>query len=116
VVAGVFNDVMTRTLIVKRPQGLSGYQNLLWRESHRRLEQGVDSGWWREDYVWGGTKSDSRIVHGVPGTGFLELAFHFPVDRTAYSELVSKPYYALVTMDKSQRRFIGVRFLHRDGS
>lgn len=113
VTAGVTNDVATRTLIVKRPQGLSGYQNLLWREAHQALEQGADSGWWREDYVWGGTKADSRIVHGVPGSGFLELGFHFPVGKTAYAEIVSKPYYALVTMDKSLRRFLGVKFLHR---
>jgi hypothetical protein len=113
VAAGVYNDVMTRTLIVKRPQGLSGYQNLLWRESHQALQQGIDTGWWTEDYVWGGTTQDSRIVHGVPGTESLSLAFHFPTDRTAYSGIVSKPYYALVTMDKSQRRFIGVKFLNK---
>jgi hypothetical protein len=111
----VFNDVMTRTLIVRRPENASGYQKLLWRESRRALEQAVDGGW-QSDHptVWAATKGDSHIASGAPGPDFLSLAFHFPPGRQAYAALVSKPgLYALVTADRNLRRFLGVKFLHR---
>jgi hypothetical protein len=114
IVAPVFNDVMTRTLIVGRPEGASGYDKLLWRESHRALEQAVDSGWQGHDFLWGGAFGDRQIVHGSPGPDFLSLAFHFPTGVEVYRQLVSKPgLYALVTADRNLRRFMAVKFLHR---
>jgi hypothetical protein len=75
----------------------------------------VDSGWRTADpFVWAGAFGDRAIVHGHPGDGFLELAFHFPKGVEAYSRLVGKPgLYALVTADRNLRRFLGCQFLHR---
>jgi hypothetical protein len=58
----VINDFMTRTLVVRRPEQASGFEKLLWRESHRALELAVDRGW-QTDHptVWAGTKGDSIL-------------------------------------------------------
>ncbi len=110
----VFNDVATRSLVVRRPETAGGYEKLLWREAHAALVAAVESGWRGEHpFVWGSGLGNREIVHGLPGEN-LTLTFHFPVGVAAYASLVGKPgLAAIVTLDRSLRRFLGCQFRHR---
>ena len=73
----VTNDVVSRTLIVRRPETASGYGKLLWREAHQALVSAAESGWrTAHPYVWGGALGNRQIVHGQPGD-YLTLLFCF---------------------------------------
>jgi hypothetical protein len=62
--------------------------------------------------VWADVPGGRRVVHGLPADGGM-LGFHFPPGTAGYAELVSKPsLWAIVTMDISTRRILGVRFLN----
>jgi hypothetical protein len=109
----VTNDVAARTLVVSRPENLSGYHRLQWRTAHEALVRAEQSGWssdYRFLYAHGVGQRD--IAHGLPGDG-LTLLFHFPVGKDAYRELVSQPgLSAFVTVDKSSGQFTACRFRH----
>jgi hypothetical protein len=111
-------DSAARTLIVSRPENLSGYQKVQWRIAHEALQRAEQSGWGSaHPFLYAHSVGQRDIAHGLPGGG-LTLLFHFPVGVAVYGELVSQPgLRALVTVDKSRGRFTGVRFLHgRKGS
>jgi hypothetical protein len=122
ITGAVENDVATRTLIVRRPKEIGGSQSLLWREAHQALQRARDRGWqatnlpvWevnRDLILYCDTPGHSKVVHATPGEN-LSLLFHFPTGVTAYSELVSKPMWAIVVADADTRRFLSVKFLHK---
>jgi hypothetical protein len=112
VAAPVTNDVMSRTLIVRRPRDAGGYQKLLWREAHEALRQSEEAGWPLSGAPWlsaaGAGQRD--IARGLTGPN-LALHFHFPVGVAAYYDLVSRPVLrAYVTVDKNTGFFTGVTF------
>ena len=114
----VRNDVGARTLVVSRPENLSGYQKVSWRTAHENLARAEQSGWsFDYSYLFAHGVGKSDIAHGLPGDR-LTLLFHFPPGVDAYRELVSQPgLRALVTVDKSTGRFMRVKFIHgRKGS
>ena len=114
----VRNDVGARTLVVSRPENLSGHQKLWWREAHGALVRAERSGWSSDHpYLFAHGAGQRDITHGVPGDR-LTLLFHFPAGKDAYVKLVSQPgLSAFVTVDRSSGWFMGVRFRHgRKGS
>jgi hypothetical protein len=121
----VSNDVATRTLIVSRPDHISGYEAFSWRQAHEQLVNADERAWnntyreWLRDNVpglWCSTPEKRNVVKGTPGPN-LELHFHFPAGTEAgkvYTELVSRPRSgALVTVDRGTLYFLGVKFFHR---
>jgi hypothetical protein len=110
----VYNDVMTRTLEVSRPQNLSGYQKLSWRTAHEALVRAEQYGWRSPaaPFLWANGVGQTDIAHGLPGDN-LKLLFHFPIGKDAYRQLVSQPgLAAFVSIDKSTGWFMSVRFRH----
>ena len=120
----VTNDVAARTLVVRRPSHISGYEAFSWRQAHEQLVNADERAWnntyqeWVRDNVpslWCSTPGQRNVVKGTPGPN-LELHFHFPAGTDAgkvYTELVSKPNLAaLVTVDRGTLYFLGVKFLH----
>jgi hypothetical protein len=122
--APVENDFYARTLIVSRPRDASGYQSLLWRESHQALLLADRRGatnlppWAINTFptVWASTDGSYQFAFATPGDG-LTLRFTFNPGTPAskiYGELVSKPgLYAFVTVDRSSHRFLSVKFRHK---
>jgi hypothetical protein len=112
----VTNDVLARTLVVRRPESLSGYQLLLWREAHGALARAEEIGWANHHIVWASGAGQFDVAHALPGDN-LTFLFHFPVGNDAYRALVSKPFLAaIVTIDADTHRFMAVRFVHRSGT
>jgi hypothetical protein len=111
-------DNFQRNLIVSRPENLSGYQRLWWREAHGALVKAEQGGWSSaHPFLWAHSAEQRDIAHGLPVDN-LGLAFHFPVGVDAYRELVSQPgLRAFVTVDKSTGWFTSVKLFHgRNGS
>jgi hypothetical protein len=113
--ATVINDPAARTLTVKLGENASGYQKLQFREAWWGLVSAVQSGWiTATPTVWAHGVGERDIAFAVPDPDRPMLLFHFVVGKTAYGELVSRPRLAaVVSVDRSTGRFIGVRFLHR---
>jgi hypothetical protein len=111
--AAVFNDVPSRTLVVRLSESAGGYEKRLWRESHGALVTAEASGWRTGGTVYASAPGAFQVAHAAPGD-YGQLLFRFPPGVTAYAELVSKPnLYAVVGMDRSTNRFINVKFRHR---
>lgn len=120
----VENDISNRTLIVRRPKHMSGYEAFSWRQAHEALVNAEERGWpditvFRLDRVpilWCSTPDNRNVVKGTPGPN-LTLLFHFLAGTEAgkvYTELVSRPGLgALVTVDRGSLHFLGVKFLNR---
>jgi hypothetical protein len=109
VTCAVSNDVVSRTLVVRLPETEVGYGRLLWREAYAALKRDDEVG--RSDLYASALGAD-RLAYAVPGD-LQTLKFHFPPGVTAYSKLISKPVYAIVTIDRGTSRFRTVRFLNR---
>jgi hypothetical protein len=63
--------------------------------------------------VYVSTPTASDVAHAVPGD-YQMLLVRFPAGVSAFTELVGKPgLTALVSIDRSAGRFMGVKFLHR---
>jgi hypothetical protein len=115
----VRNDVGTRTLVVSRPENLSGYQKVAWRTAHEALVKAEQNGWYTATgrpslvpYLFAHGAGQTDIAHGLPGDK-LTLLFHFPAGVEVYTKLVSQPgLRALVTVDKSSGWFTRVKFIH----
>ena len=114
ITAAVTNDFASRSLFVRLPDSEIGYPRLLWREAFAAYSRAEESGW------RGGVSplyasalgAGDRLAYPVPGD-LQMLKFHFPPGNTAYGPLISKPLYAIVTIDRGLSRFLNVRFLHR---
>jgi hypothetical protein len=114
--ASVYNDVPSRTLVVRLSENAGGFEKRLWREAHGALTRAEQSGWRNGGTLWASAPGAFQVAHAAPGD-YGQLLFHFPVGSlgsSAYQSLVSKPgLYAVVGMDRSTSRFINVRFKHR---
>jgi hypothetical protein len=120
----VSNDVATRTLVVSRPNHISGYEAFSWRQAHEQLvnaDERVRNNTYQEWLhdtarpLLCSTPGKRNVVKGTPGPN-LELHFHFPAGTEAgkvYTELVSKPLSVIVTVDRGTLYFLGVAFRHR---
>jgi hypothetical protein len=114
--AVVITDVLARSVAVRLPETAVGGSRMWWRTAHTALRGAVENGWANHPYVWASTPSVSDVVHVQPAD-FSMLKATFPVGTAGFSELVSQPVYALVTIDRNKGRFTRVKFLHgRAGS
>jgi hypothetical protein len=110
--AAVYNDVPSRTLMVRLSESAGGYEQSLWREAHGALSREHDRGT-AASTVWVSVPGGRNVVYAEPGD-YGVLLCHFPVGKAGYAAAVDKPnLYALVTLDRSSARFLAVRFLHR---
>jgi hypothetical protein len=109
----VTNNVMTRTLVVSRPDTLGGYERHSWRVAHEQLVRAERAGWDSNvPTLWASGSGETDIAWGLPGDN-LTLLFHFPAGREVYTKLVSRPGLTCwVMVDRSSQRFTGVRFRH----
>jgi hypothetical protein len=110
----VRNDPGSRTLTVSRPQNLSGYQRLAWREAWNALSAAEQAGWPAAGppLLWASGAGESDIAHGIPADN-LGISFFFPPGKEAYRKLVEKPgLTAWVVADRSTGFFTGVKFRH----
>jgi hypothetical protein len=109
----VTNNVMTRTLVVSRPDTLGGYEKLSWRTAHEKLVKAERDGWGSATpTVWAHGAGETNIAWGLPGDN-LTLSFHFPTGREVYTKLVSQPgLTCFVLVDRGSGLFTGVRFRH----
>jgi hypothetical protein len=109
----VTNNVMTRTLVVSRPDTLGGYERHSWRRAHEELVKAERAGWdSRVPTLWASGLGQTNIAFGMPGDN-LTLSFHFPAGKAVYTELVSKPGLScFVTVERGSGWFTGVRFRH----
>jgi hypothetical protein len=106
-------DIPSRTLAVRLSELESGYSKLWWRESHAALKAAERNGWRGHRTVYVSTPTASDVAHAVPGD-YQMLLVRFPAGVSAFTELVGKPgLTALVSIDRSAGRFMGVKFLHR---
>ena len=109
--AVVITDVLARSLAVRLSENAGGYQKLWWKTAHTALKAAVENGWANHPFVWASTPSVSDVVHVQPAD-FQMLTATFPVGTAGFSELISKPVYALATIDRNKGRFTRVKFLH----
>jgi hypothetical protein len=111
--AFVDNDVLSRTLSVRLSQREMGYTKLLWREAFQALQAAEEDGWRRHPFLWASVPGAREVAHVKPGD-FQTLLVHFPPGEQSYSKLISRPgLYAIVTVDRSSRRFLSLKFLNR---
>jgi hypothetical protein len=110
--AVVITDVLARSVAVRLSENAGGYQKLWWRTAHTALKGAVENGWQNHPFVWASTPSASDVVHMQPAD-FLMLTAQFPVGTAGFSELVGRPIYALVSIDRDRGRFTRVKFLNR---
>jgi hypothetical protein len=111
----VFNDVLTRTLSVRLSDQADGFTRLLWQQAWQQQRRSQEAGWPVNGarWIYADVPGAPRVVHGQPADGGT-LQFTFPPGTPGYSELISKPgVVALVTVDRSTRRFLTCRFLRR---
>jgi hypothetical protein len=109
--AVVITDPSTRSVAVRLPETASGGDRMWWKTAHTALRVAQETGWRNHSFVWGSTPSASDVVHMQPAD-FQMLTATFPVGTAGFSDLVSKPVYALVTIDRNKGRFTRVSFLH----
>ena len=113
ITTAVTNDVLSRTLVVRLPETEVGYARLLWREAFAAYSRAERSGWSGHGPVYASALgAGDRLAYAVPGD-LQTLKFPFPIPAPAYTQLISKPVYAIVTIDRGLARFLNVRFLHR---
>ena len=113
VVAAVSNDVLSRTLSVRLPENAGGYEKLLWREAFAAYKAAEERGWsGRVSPLWATALGADRLTYALPGD-LQTLKFTFERGKTVYSQLISKPVSAIVTVGRGTSRFRTVRLLHR---
>ncbi|HEY6688335.1 MAG TPA: hypothetical protein VI094_19245 [Propionibacteriaceae bacterium] len=106
-------DIPSRTLAVRVSERESGYNRLWWREAHTALKAAEESGWRSHRAVYASAPGASDVAHATPGD-YGMLLVRFQSGMQAFAELVGKPgLSALVSIDRSSGRFMGVRFLNR---
>lgn len=108
----VITDALARSAAVRLPTTTGGGDRLWWRTAHTAMAAAVEDGWRNHPYVWASTPSVFDAVHVQPAD-FLMLTATFPVGTAGFSELISRPVYALVTIDRNKGRFMRVSFRHR---
>lgn len=112
--AVVFVDAVERTLTVRLPDAAGGYSKLLWRDAWQALRQGQEAGWPPDaaPWIYADLAGGDRSVYGRPAEGGT-LQFQFPPGAPGFAALISKPgVIAVVTADRSTRRFMACRFLN----
>jgi hypothetical protein len=113
--AVVWTDVVSRVLTVRLPDAAGGYESLLWRDAWQALRQAQEAGWPPDaaPWVYADLPGGDRSVAGQPGEAGT-LVFRFPPGAPGFAALISKPgVVAIVTADRSARRFMACRFLNR---
>jgi hypothetical protein len=109
--AVVITDVLARSVAVRLPETAGGGSRMWWKTAHTAMKAAVENGWTNHPYVYANTPNASDAVHMQPAD-FSMLTATFPIGVAGFSELVSKPVYALVTIDRNKGRFTRVSFLH----
>ena len=71
----VENDISNRTLIVRRPKHIAGYEAFMWRQAHEALALYEERGGY-VDTPWCGYGANRRLVPATPGEN-LTLRFSF---------------------------------------
>jgi hypothetical protein len=112
--AAVSNDILSRTLVVRLPEKAGGYEKLLWREAFQAYRAAEENGWTGDTGpLWASALGSDRLAYATSGD-LQTLKFHFEPGKTVYTQLIAKPgVRAIVTLDRSSRQFLGVRFLIR---
>lgn len=108
-------DASNKILVVKRPRDCSGYEAYLWRQAHETLTNAAARGSYNSDAdVRCSAPGHPDLVRATPGAN-LELHFRFAGTsyEAVYTELVSKPLSAFVTIDRGTLYFLGVSFKNR---
>jgi hypothetical protein len=112
----VENDIFNRTLIVRRPKHIAGYEAFMWRQAHEHLVNAEERGWYNSDaYVRCSTSGHPDIVSATPRCES-DITVSLPAGTPAgkvYTEMVSKPgLAAIVVVDRGTLYFLNVKFLH----
>ena len=108
-------EASNRILVVKRPQDCSGFEAYLWRQAHEALANAAARGSYKGDAdVRCSAPGHPDLIRATPGAN-LELHFRFAGTsyEAVYTELVSKPLAAIVTVDRGTLYFLGVKFRNR---
>jgi hypothetical protein len=106
-------DTPNRTLAVRVSERESGYNKLWWKEAHTALTTAEQDGWRNHRHVWASAPGAYQVAYTMPGD-YRMLLVRFPSGVSAFVELISRPgLVALVSVDRSTGRFIGVKFLNR---
>ena len=105
----VLVDALARQAAVRLPETAGGGERNQWRTAHTALKAAVESGWADHPYVWASTPSRSDAVHVQPGD-FQMLTATFPIGTAGFSELIGRPVYAWVSIDRNSGRFTKVSF------
>jgi hypothetical protein len=108
----VLTDVLARSVAVRLPETAGGGDRMWWRTAHTALKAAVENGWQNHSFVWASTPSVSDAVHVQPAD-FGMLTATFPIGVAGFSELIGRPVYALVSLDRNSGRFVKVSFRHR---
>lgn len=108
----VLIDVLARSVGVRLPATAGGGDKMWWRTAHTAMKAAVENGWANHRYVYASTPSASEVVHVQPAD-FLMLTATFPIGVAGFSELIGRPVYALVSLDRNKGRFTKVSFRHR---
>ena len=108
----VITDVLARSVAVRLPTTAGGGDRMWWRTAHTAMKAAVENGWANHRYVYASTPSASDVVHMLPGD-FSMLTATFPIGVAGFSELIGRPVYALVSLDRNKGRFTRVSFLNR---
>ena len=108
----VLTDALARSVAVRLPETAGGGDRMWWRTAHTAMKAAVENGWRNHSFVWASTPSVSDAVHVQPAD-FQMLTATFPIGTAGFSELIGKPVYALVSVDRSLGRFTRVSFLNR---
>jgi hypothetical protein len=108
----VITDPSTRSAAVRLPSTAIGGDRMWWKTAHTALKAAVENGWANHPYVYANTPSASDVVHILPAD-FQMLTATFPIGTAGFSELIGRPVYALVSLDRNKGRFTKVSFRHR---
>ena len=110
-------DIPSRTLTVMLSDAEQGFPRLCWKEAYQALRRSEQSGWrTAQPTVWASTDSADRVASATAGDAVFGglLRFVFPPGEASFVQLVGKPgLTALVVLDRSSHRFMGVKFKHR---
>ena len=98
--------LIARLGIIRPDDAKSGYQSLQWREAYIALVKADERGS-PSFYV----EEGGRRIYPKPGI-LQTLLFRFD-DDAVWKKLVSKPLYAIVTVDLNSSKFLRCSFLHR---
>ena len=110
-------DIPNRTLTVMLSDAERGFPRLVWRESYAALRRSEESGWRTgQPTVWASTDSADKVASAAAGDASFGgmLRFQFAPGEASFMQLIGKPgLTAIIVLDRSSHRYMGVKFKHR---